>query len=72
MLDHYAAGGRTVVGAGFTSVGRLNPFKNQFVVGFQLAAKERAGLLAFLEILTHEAFITNPRFSDPWPRPSAR
>ena len=30
---------------------------------------ERADVLAFLASLTDEAFLRDPRFADPWPRP---
>jgi cytochrome c peroxidase len=38
------------------------------MVGFRLAPEERADLLAFLESLTDESFVTNERFSDPFAR----
>jgi cytochrome c peroxidase len=32
-----------------------------------LSATERAALVAFLRTLTDEAFLTDPRFADPFP-----
>jgi cytochrome c peroxidase len=73
VVDHYAAGGRTVTEGPFAGVGSENPFKSGFVKGFELTPEERRGLLDFLEALTDSAFITEPRFSNPWPvGPSGR
>jgi cytochrome c peroxidase len=55
VIDHYAAGGRA-----------QHPNKSGFVKGFALSASERADLLAFLESLTDETFLTNPAYSDPF------
>jgi cytochrome c peroxidase len=60
VLDHYAAGGR----AGQDG---QNPNKSSFVSGFELSDQERADLIAFLESLTDEDFLTDPRLSDPFP-----
>lgn len=69
VLDHYAAGGRTIPdGEPNAGVGSDNPFKSVFMVGFELSPQERADLLAFLESLTDEEFLTNPKFSNPWPQ----
>ncbi|MGE0556203.1 MAG: hypothetical protein AB7R55_22470 [Gemmatimonadales bacterium] len=51
--------------------GRASPFKSPLVTGFTLTRQERRALLAFLSALTDSAFITDPRFANPWPR-SAR
>lgn len=66
VLDHYAAGGRTIVSGPHVGIGRTNPFKSSFVPGFTLTAGERADLLAFLNSLTDEQFLHDPRFSNPW------
>jgi len=66
VLDHYAAGGRTITGGPHAGVGRNNPLKSSFVSGFTLSAEERADLLAFLRSLTDEELLKDPRFSDPW------
>ncbi|MBL8983783.1 MAG: c-type cytochrome, partial [Gemmatimonadetes bacterium] len=69
VLDHYAAGGRTVATGPNRGVGRRNPYKSSFVKGFTLSPRERRDVLAFLRSLTDSAFITDPRFSDPFARP---
>ncbi|MEZ6028261.1 MAG: di-heme enzyme [Hyphomonadaceae bacterium] len=67
VLDHYAAGGRLIpAGSANAGDGRASPLKSPLVTGFQLSAQERADLIAFLEALTDESFLTDPRFSDPW------
>ncbi|MCX4241472.1 methanobactin export MATE transporter MbnM [Paraliomyxa miuraensis] len=65
VLDHYAAGGRTLSDGPWAGVGADNPNKSPLVAGFELTAAERADLVAFLEALTDEAFLVDPRFSDP-------
>lgn len=67
VLDHYAAGGRTIERGPHAGVGRNNPLKSAFVPGFVLTAAERADLLAFLEALTDRELLEDPRWSDPWP-----
>jgi cytochrome c peroxidase len=66
VLDHYAAGGRTIANGPHAGAGRDNPLKSSFVPGFTLTASERADLLAFLRALTDEHFLTDPKLGDPW------
>lgn len=58
VIDHYAQGGR----AG-------GPLVSAFVPGFVISDAERADLIAFLDSLTDEGFLTDPRFADPWAAP---
>ncbi|HEX4339519.1 MAG TPA: MbnH family di-heme enzyme [Polyangiaceae bacterium] len=67
VLDHYAAGGRTIATGPNAGDGSKNPFKSGFVHGFTATADERADLIAFLNSLTDDDFLKDPRFSDPWP-----
>lgn len=67
VLDHYAAGGRTIESGPRAGNGSENPFKSGFVKGFTLTPDERRGVLDFLESLTDSSFIIDTRFSDPWP-----
>ncbi len=69
VVDHYAAGGRTIESGPNAGVGSENPFKSEFVNGFTLSPSERADLIAFLESLTDTTFTTNPALSNPWSRP---
>ena len=66
VIDHYAAGGRTIRSGEFKGVGSANPNKSSFVKGFRLTAQEKQDLLNFLKSLTDEKFLTDPRFGDPW------
>jgi cytochrome c peroxidase len=55
VLDHYAAGG----------LGHDNPGKDPLIAGFALSQQDRKDLIAFLESLTDDAVIHDPRFADP-------
>jgi len=66
VLDHYAAGGRTITTGVNAGVGRDNPNKSRLMRGFTMTASEKQDLLAFLESLTDSAFLRNPALSDPW------
>jgi cytochrome c peroxidase len=66
VIDHYAAGGRTIESGPYAGDGSENPRKSGFIVGFEISEQERADLIAFLESLTDEEFITDPAFADPW------
>ncbi|MEY4581394.1 MAG: hypothetical protein RL701_6097 [Pseudomonadota bacterium] len=61
VLDHYAKGGRARL------VGKTDPL----LVPFTISAQEKADIIAFLESLTDQDFIADPRFSDPWPSENA-
>jgi cytochrome c peroxidase len=60
LVDHYAAGGR----AGRD--GRDAPGKDPLVHGFAMTPQNRADLVAFLESLTDDALLHDPRFANPW------
>jgi cytochrome c peroxidase len=66
IVDHYAAGGRFVTDGPYFGDGRDHPNKSQFVSGFLITDEEKADLVAFLESLTDETFINDPRFGDPF------
>ena len=66
VIDHYAAGGRTIGHGPDAGIGSENPLKSSFVPGFDVSDDERADLLAFLHALTDRDFLSDPRFSDPW------
>jgi cytochrome c peroxidase len=67
VLDHYAAGGRTIASGEFAGNGSLSPLKSNLIAGFELSDDERASVLAFFESLTDLEFLSDERFSDPWP-----
>lgn len=66
VIDHYAAGGRTIKSGPHAGVGRTNPLKSSFIPGFTLTREERGDLIAFLQSLTDQGFLSDPRFSNPW------
>ena len=57
VLDHYVRGGAH------------SPLQSTLVRELTLDAQQRADLLAFLESLTDDGFLTNAAFGDPWPLP---
>ncbi|MEQ1908350.1 MAG: MbnH family di-heme enzyme [Vicinamibacterales bacterium] len=67
VLDHYAAGGRTIAAGAHAGVGADSPLRSGFVRGFTMSAQERSDLIAFLQSLTDQSFLTDPRLADPWP-----
>jgi len=65
VIDHYAAGGRTLITGPYAGEGHKNPYKSEFVIGFSLTRQEKQDLIAFLESLTDQTFLDNPAFSNP-------
>lgn len=66
VLDHYDRGGRLIEDGPFAGDGAESPLRDPFVKPIGMTAEERAAMHAFLRALTDEAFITDPRFADPW------
>lgn len=67
VLDHYAAGGRTISEPPYAGRGSENPNKDPLIHGFPLSEQGRADLIAFLQSLTDEEIVRDPRFANPWP-----
>jgi cytochrome c peroxidase len=65
VLDHYAAGGRTIRQGRYAGNGSKNPLKSERLTGFALDSEQRADVLAFLGSLTDQEFLRDPKFSDP-------
>ncbi len=57
VIAHYANAGRAPD----------HPLKDGMIQGFTATDAEIADLIAFLESLTDEGFLTDPSLSDPWP-----
>lgn len=57
VVDHYAAGGRTVHYGENAGVGAENPYKDPRVAGFTLTTQEKQDLLNFLQNLTDVGFL---------------
>jgi cytochrome c peroxidase len=66
VLDHYAAGGRTIGEGPNAGVGSASPLKSNFVRGFRMTDGERSDFLEFLDSLTDPTFLENPAYADPW------
>jgi cytochrome c peroxidase len=62
VIEHYAAGGRAPKA----------PNRSSLVRGFTLLDGEKNDLIAFLQSLTDEEMVRDPRWSDPWPGPVQR
>ncbi len=69
VIRFYERGGRKINGGPNAGDGRLSPLKNGLVAGFEMTDAEREDLIHFLEGLTDEGFLTDPRFSDPLANP---
>jgi cytochrome c peroxidase len=64
-IDH-DSGGRAILDGPNKGLGRDNPNKRASIRGFTLTSEQRADLVAFLQSLTDEALLRDPRFSNPW------
>jgi cytochrome c peroxidase len=65
-VEHYKAGGRTIRSGPLAGDGSKNPAKSEFVRAFELSARDEADLIEFLKSLTDRAFLSDPRFANPW------
>jgi cytochrome c peroxidase len=61
VIEHYAAGGRLA-----------HPNKSIALRPFKFSSEETQDLIAFLQSLTDEALLHDPRWSDPWLPAQAR
>jgi len=66
VIRFYERGGRLIQTGPNAGDGKLNPNKSPFVPGFTLTDQERADLIAFLEALTDQQFVTDPTLADPF------
>jgi cytochrome c peroxidase len=66
-VAHYEAGGRTIAEGPYAGVGRDNPNKSTRFAA-SLTPEQRSDLIAFLQSLTDDALLRDPRFADPWVR----
>ena len=66
VLNHYAAGGRTISSGPYAGRGHDNPDRDARMTGFTLTAQNVQDLLAFLRSLTDTELTRDPRFSNPW------
>lgn len=66
IVDHYAAGGRTLAEGPYAGNGSLSPQKDALMIGFTISDSEVDDLLAFFDALTDWDFVCDERFSDPF------
>jgi len=66
VLDHYAAGGRTLDRGAHAGVGHDNPHKSALLAGFEFERGQREDLLAFLDSLTDRDFVEDPALASPF------
>ena len=66
VLDHYAAGGRTIADGPYAGRGHDNPYRDARMTGVTLSPQNRRDLLEFLRSLTDTELTRDPRFSNPW------
>ncbi len=66
VVDHYARGGRLLESGPNAGDGRLSPLKSGLVRSFQATDQEKDDLVSFLESLTDQTFLQNPKLSNPF------
>ncbi len=66
VVKHYAAGGRVIESGPNAGDGRKSPLRSGLVNGFSATDEEIDDVVAFLESLSDEDFVSNPAFSDPF------
>jgi len=66
VLDHYAAGGRTIASGPYAGRGHDNANRDARMTGIALTRQNRLDLLAFLRSLTDVELTCDVRFSNPW------
>lgn len=66
VILHYARGGTLTESGKNAGDGRLNPYKSGLITGFDATDEEIDAVIAFLNALTDQQFITDPRFANPF------
>ncbi|MEY4726000.1 MAG: Cytochrome peroxidase precursor [Pseudomonadota bacterium] len=65
IKDHYALAGRAAKSGKGPS-----PMRSSLIAGFGVSTQEVNDLVAFLNCLTDEEFVRNPKHADPWDKPT--
>ena len=65
VIDHYAAGGRSIGRGQNAGSGNANSRKSQLLTGFEFSVMEKNDLLQFLDSLTDHSVLHEKRFSKP-------
>jgi cytochrome c peroxidase len=66
VIRMYGEGGLHRIEGDNAGDGRANPYKSGLVAGFEITDQELSDLVAFLNSLTDEEFINDPRFGNPF------
>ena len=66
VIRMYGEGGLHRTEGDHAGDGRANPYKSGLVAGFEISDQELSDLVAFLNSLTDEEFISDPRFGNPF------
>ncbi|MCA9628614.1 MAG: di-heme enzyme [Myxococcales bacterium] len=66
VILHYSRGGSVTESGPYAGDGRLSPLKSGLVRGFEIDEQEIQDVIAFLNALTDESLLTNPKLSDPF------
>lgn len=61
IQGHYALAGRAA-----TAKAGASPLRSELIAGFDISKQEVEDLIAFLEALTDETLLKNPRYANPW------
>ncbi len=65
VVDIYNRGGRDVTSGPYTGDGATNPYKNNLVRALNLSDQDKADLVAFMESLTDQTFLSNTDYLAP-------
>jgi cytochrome c peroxidase len=65
VIDHYAAGGRSIEQGDYFGNGSVNIRKSPLLTGFELTDAEKNALLEFLDSLTDYSLLEDARFAAP-------
>ena len=65
VIDHYAAGGRSIEQGDYFGNGSVNIRKSPLLTGFELTDAEKNALLDFLDSLTDYSLLEDARFAAP-------
>ena len=60
VIDHFAAGDQA------TPAGHRSPLTSPLIAGFALTDSDKSDLIAFLEALTDDSFLSNPKHQSPF------
>jgi cytochrome c peroxidase len=66
VIELHSNGGRNVSEGEYQGNGIASPLKHDFITAKHFSAQEKSDLLAFLNALSDEEFINDPRFSSPF------